>query len=240
MELRHWPVTYWLLVIIIGIFVVQFVAEAALPRVGVQTPIGAFGVNQVDWNFALWPGRMLQGDVLWGVLTSIFLHADLFHLFFNCWALYLFGLFLESKIGKKNLLKVFFAAGLIGSVAHLAFSVLAPQFGLYTYALGASGAIFGILGALVVLEPNLKVIMMPVPFPLPLWQAVGVFVVFMSLLFGFGGLGGIAHDVHMAGLAVGLVMGFYFKGKISADSDYTWRTVYEPKKDKYDWIDEYR
>lgn len=241
MNLKDLPVTHWLLIVLVAAFVVQMAAEAALPPVEVRTPAGSFQVNQIDWNFALWPGRVLQGDALVGVFTNMFLHSThlIMHIFFNAWAIYMFGLFLERRIGGKNLLKLFLVSGLIGSVAHIAFASLFYEAGLVGYALGASGGVFGILGALVVLEPNVKVIMLPVPVPLELWKAVTFFVVLMTFLFAFGGLGGIAHDVHMAGLAVGLLMGFKLKKAMAAEPDFTWRAVYAPKDD-YSWIDEYR
>jgi len=234
------PVTYWLLGVIIAVFIAQVIVNVTFTPVIVATPFGTFGVGQVDWNFALWPTRVLHGDAVWGVLTSIFLHANILHILFNGWALYLFGLSLEKLIGGKNLLKVFFAAGIVGSFAHIAFSIVVGSASLY--ALGASGAIFGVLGTFAVLRPNIRVIMMPVPIPLPLWQAVIMFVVFMSLIFGLGGLSGIAQDVHIAGLIVGVIMGLMFKKRIASDKDFTWRAVYAPveKKDPYAWIDEYR
>lgn len=240
MDLKSVPVTYWLLGIILIVFIAQVAVNVTFTPVILQTPFGTFGVGQFDWNFALWPTRVLQGDVMWGIVTSIFLHANILHIFFNGWALYLFGLYLEKLIGGKNLLGVFFVAGIVGSFAHIAFSVIVGNAGLY--ALGASGAIFGVLGALAVLEPNLKVIMMPVPIPLPLWQAVIMFVVFMSIIFGLGGLSGIAQDVHVAGLTVGVVMGLMYKKRMASDKDFTWRAVYAPpeKQDPYAWIDEYR
>lgn len=239
MDMKNIPMTHWLLGALIAIFVIQMI-YLGQPAVAVQSELGAFRVSQIDWNFALWPGRILGGEAVWGAFTSIFLHANMLHLLFNAIVLFQFGLMLERVIGGKNLLMIFLVSGAIGSFAHIAICAAMPSFGLYGYALGASGAIFGLLGALAILEPNIKVFMMFPPMALPIGQAVVVSILFMSLVFGVNG--GIAHDVHAAGLAAGAALGFYFKGKIRRDPDYTWRAVYEPKveKDPYEWIDNYR
>jgi hypothetical protein len=237
MNLKNMPVTYWLIGALFVIFIVQTVGNATMEPVVAAAEIGgelrvvSFGA--VDWNFALFPYRVLQGDAVWSTVTSIFLHADPIHFFFNGFALFMFGLFIERKIGGGNLLKLFLISGLIGSIVHLVFTA-ATGWAFTIPALGASGAIFGILGALMILAPQIKVITLPIPVPLPLWQAILMFTVF-ALIF----LPAIAHDVHIAGLAVGIVMGAYFREKMRRDKDYTWKVVYN-QPDDYDWIDEYR
>jgi hypothetical protein len=218
MNLKNWPITYWL----IAVLLVAFIAQLA-------------GLLPVE-DFALWPNKVLQGETVWGIFTSMFMHSGIFHFFFNGFALYMFGLFLERQIGSKNLLKLFLLAGVAGSLVHIGFSA-ATGWAFEIPALGASGAIFGILGALIVLRPDIKVITIPIPVPLPLWQAVLMFTIFMIIFAPF-----IAHDVHMAGLAVGLAFGFWFRNQIKKDADYTWRAVYNTPtvEDPYDWIDNYR
>jgi len=243
MELKNIPVTYWLVGIMVAVFIIQIIASATLAPIPVQVGRSVFGINPVDWEFALWPARVIQGDAVWGAVTSIFLHGNFMHIFFNCWALLMFGVYLERRIGWKNFLKVFFVTGIIGSLAHIVFTLTVGSFGLY--ALGASGAIFGMLGALAVLEPEIKVIMFPVFIPMKLWQSVIMSVAIMSVIFAAGGMLGIAHDVHVAGLAAGFAMGFMFKRKMKKDPDFTWKAVYQPvrvtaRKDPYEWIDDYR
>src|SRR3989338_8442468 len=96
----------------------------------------------------------------WILVTSIFLHGGIVHLLYNMFALALFGLILEKKIGTNMFLLVFFTGGIFANFVTLPF---------YGSSLGASGAIFAILGMLTVLMPWL-----PVPvggIPLPMWAA---------------------------------------------------------------------
>jgi membrane associated rhomboid family serine protease len=241
MDLKYVPVTYWLLGILFVIFIAQMVADTTSPFL-IQTPVGKFYTNAIDYNFALWPGRFLQGEAMWGVVTSMFLHANIIHFFFNGFALYMFGRFLEQRIGGRNLLKLFFVAGIAGSFVHIAFSML-TGWAYHIPALGASGAIFGIFGVLIILRPDIKVVTFPIPILMPLWQAVVMFTLFGIVFMPF-----IAHDVHLTGLAVGLLFGRRFKEKIRKDPDHEFKIVYSiPKdagvfenKDPYEWIDEYR
>src|SRR3989338_8864705 len=85
----------------------------------------------------------------WTFVTSIFLHAGLTHLFFNMWALFVFGPLLERRIGEKKFYALFFLSGIVGNLAFVLF------YPANVLGLGASGAIFGVIGALAVLMPNL-------------------------------------------------------------------------------------
>lgn len=144
---------------------------------------------------------LVSADVLyrpWTIITSMFAHGGFPHLFYNMFALFLFGLILESIIGSKKLLLIYFSAGIAGSVASLPF---------YTATLGASGAIFGILGALAILRPRMIVYVSFVPMPIivavAVWAAID--------LLGFLAPTGIANAAHLAGLAIGLLAGLYLK-----------------------------
>ena len=87
----------------------------------------------------------------WTIVTSMFLHSGALHLFFNMWALFIFGPVLERVIGGKRLLALYLVAGIIGNVG---FSLFYPS---ATAGVGASGAIYGLVGALAVLLPVLLV-----------------------------------------------------------------------------------
>jgi len=140
---------------------------------------------------------------IWRFFTAIFLHADLTHLIFNLFGLVLFGSILESFIGGKRFLFVFISTGILANVLSVNF---------YASSLGASGAIFGVIGALIFLKPMLVVWTYGLPMPLfiagVLWAAADILGVF-----GFGqtGIGNIAH---LSGLVFGLLFGFYFRGLI--------------------------
>ena len=90
---------------------------------------------------------ILVGDgEWWRLVTSMFLHASILHIAFNMFALYWLGTVVEEAIGTGRFLLVYFASGLAGSAGALVFS--SPL----AVTVGASGAIFGIMGALLVLE----------------------------------------------------------------------------------------
>ena len=142
----------------------------------------------------------------WTVISSIFAHASVTHLIFNMIGMYLWGSYLQSIIGEKRLIRVFFAGGLLGSVLSvLIYSISNPG----VYVLGASGAIFAIAGALAMLRPNMKVMIIPFPIPMQLWKVVFGFMLILSFI------PGTAWPGHLGGLVAGALMGhFYKKGEI--------------------------
>lgn len=158
--------------------------------------------NIFDWRlFAFTPAFALQ--MPWTFITSIFLHASLVHLFFNMFALLMFGIVLESRIGSKNFLRIFFIAGILGSIGYLltARNPLIP-------AVGMSGAIYGIMGSLAMIMPG-SIVFLGGFFPMPL-----IFAVFFWGISDFLGLftpTGIAHGAHIAGLFVGILYGLYLR-----------------------------
>ncbi|MBO8140570.1 MAG: rhomboid family intramembrane serine protease [Firmicutes bacterium] len=121
---RGWMVSHWILAVNGLVFAVdRLVFFGRLFWLG-----GKFGP-------AIWAGEHYR------LLTSVFLHADLMHLLLNSYALYLFGPMIERAIGPWRFLVLYLLGGLWGSAASLYFSPLA-------FSIGASGAIFGLLGYL--------------------------------------------------------------------------------------------
>ncbi len=138
-------------------------------------------------------------DQPWTIVTSMFTHVDLWHILFNMLTFYFFGTFLISLVGEKKFLIVYFGGGILGSIVYL---LLAPPFSV---AIGASGAIFGLGGALAVLRPNQRVLVFPVPAPIPLWIAVVGGFLIVALL------PSVAWQAHLGGLIFGLAAGYFFK-----------------------------
>lgn len=155
--------------------------------------------------FALTPALVLQQP--WAIVSAIFLHGSPIHLFFNMFGLLMFGPLLEQKIGSRNFLMLYFASGIIGNLGYIF-----TAFGSATPVLGASGAIYGVLGALAILQPNLMVFVGF--FPMPMYMAA-VFWVFAEFSAGVGGTQpGIANFAHLFGLFGGLLFGRHFKSEI--------------------------
>ena len=140
----------------------------------------------------------------WGIITSMFLHDGFFHLFANMITLFFFGNYLNRLIGSKKLLLVYFSGGILGGIFFVLLGTLLYPDSL-ALAVGASGAVFALGGALAVMQPNLRVFIFPIPAPIPLWIAViGGFVILSFLPY-------IAWEAHLGGLLFGLIAGYLFK-----------------------------
>jgi membrane associated rhomboid family serine protease len=134
----------------------------------------------------------------WTIVTSIFMHADFTHLYFNMFALAVFGSLFEKQAGSRNFLIVFFLGGLASAAAGLVF---------YQSALGASGAIFAVLGCFAIFRPRSVVFVLGVPMPV-----LVAFFVWISLdLIGFFSPDNIAHAAHLAGMLYGGIYGLWLR-----------------------------
>jgi membrane associated rhomboid family serine protease len=144
---------------------------------------------------------LVSADILvrpWILLTAIFAHGSVMHLIYNMFALLLFGSILENVIGGRRWLMLFFASGILANIAAAFF---------YPSSLGASGAIFGLLGALAVLRPRMVVWVTYVP--LPMFIAVAVWAA--GDLFGLFFPSDVANAAHLAGLAIGVLTGLVLR-----------------------------
>jgi membrane associated rhomboid family serine protease len=134
----------------------------------------------------------------WTIISSMFVHAGFWHILVNMISLYFLGSFLLRAAGERTFLAVFFLGGLAGNALYV---LLGPPL---TPAVGASGAIFAVGGALAVMVPRVRVFIIPIPVPMPLWVAILIFL-FLSFL------PGIAWEAHVGGLVLGLIAGLIFK-----------------------------
>lgn len=136
------------------------------------------------------------------LITSIFLHSNIGHLLYNLLALALFGSILEKLIEHK-FVTLFFISGLLASVTSLFF---------YSNVLGASGAIFGILGTLTYLKPKMSVWAFGMPMPM---IVAAIIWAFLDVVGVFAPNTETAHFAHLTGLFVGLIFGIFIKKKIN-------------------------
>lgn len=152
---------------------------------------------ELIFSLGLQPASFLERP--WTIVTSLFIHSGLWHVITNMMALYFFGRYLSALIRESRLLIVYFCGGIAGGVL---FILMAPS---YSIAIGASGAVFALGGALTVMRPKLRVFIFPIPVPLPLWIAViGGFLILSFFP-------GIAWQAHLGGLVVGLIAGYFFR-----------------------------
>jgi uncharacterized protein len=142
----------------------------------------------------------------WTLVTYMFLHTGLMHLLFNMIVLYFFGTALESRVGNRQLLAIFFTAGILSAIGYTFLSQ--PIFSISPGPMiGASGAIYGVFAALTMLEPDSRVYVYFIPMKLK--YALVLFALFDFLMVGSSDM--IAHTAHLSGLFVGLYMGLRIK-----------------------------
>ncbi|MEM3089796.1 MAG: rhomboid family intramembrane serine protease [Candidatus Nitrosotenuis sp.] len=152
-----------------------------------------------------------------GLLSSVFLHGGLMHLGGNMLFLWIFGDNIELKFGRAKYLGIYLVWGIIAGLAHVVGDMYSP-----IPAVGASGAISGVLGAYLVMFPRAKVttfLMMgffwrmlhvPAKWYLPFWLLFQNVLPFLIGGFGFGS-GGVAYLAHIGGFAIGLATGYLYK-----------------------------
>jgi uncharacterized protein len=140
----------------------------------------------------------------WMIFTAMFLHdtGGFWHIFFNMFALLIFGPLIEQKIGSKRFLFLYLIGGIIGNIIGLFF---------YPFALGASGAIMAMLGTLIILMPNLIVLIWGI-LPLPLWAA-GILWFLLDIFTTLNPSSNIGGIVHIAGMSFGLLFGLYLRSQ---------------------------
>ena len=159
---------------------------------------------------ALRPSNFLQGKNIWTLLTSMFMHAGIIHLLVNMVSLAFIGNFIEKIIGRKRFLWFYLISGLIAGLFFI-FLTLLFQNELNIYAVGASGAIFGLGGLLMILTPKLPVLVFFI-IPMPMWIAM----IFMLGVLWVASLGlglPIGNTDHLGGLIAGIIYGLYLRNK---------------------------
>lgn len=140
-------------------------------------------------------------DRPWTIITNMFIHAGFMHIIANMITLYFFGSFLARMVGNGRLVLVYFIGGIVGNFLYL---LLGDTLSIV---IGASGAVYAIAGALVVMMPKLTV-RLYFFIPMPLWVVVLIFFVVFSFI------PGVAWQAHFGGLAVGLIAGYFFRRRL--------------------------
>jgi hypothetical protein len=162
----------------------------------------------------------------WILVTSIFLHGSIEHLLYNMIALVIFGMILEKTIGSKKFVILFFISGIIASIGSSFF---------YEAALGASGAIFGLLGALAVLRPRMTIWVYSVPMPMFVAAGLWLIIDLMGILYPSG----VANVAHIAGLLFGAIIGFTMRKQYPEEAR-KWKKEKAVSEEEIDqWEDQY-
>lgn len=145
-------------------------------------------------------GKILGGEKI-RMLTSGFLHVDWMHLGFNMYALYLFGGIVAGIMGNISFLIIYLGSLLAGNMYSMYYHKSEP----YYSAVGASGAVSGILYAAILLYPDMTLMLFPLPIPIPAY-IFGVGYLVYSIYGMKKQLGNIGHSAHLGGAIGGFVI----------------------------------
>ena len=160
---------------------------------------------------ALNPSLVLEQGTYWTFLTSMFMHGGIFHLFVNMLSLFFVGGLLEKILGKRRYFSLYLISGLFAGLFFvLASLVFSADY--ISFAVGASGALFGLVGALLFLTPNLRVYVMFIPIPIKLKYAAPGLLVLLWLI-SIAGNVPIGNTAHLGGLLAGLGYGIFLRLK---------------------------
>lgn len=169
-------VTYSIIGVTLVVYVLQFLTGSLLTNL-----------------FAFTPQAFVLSIEPWRALTSLLLHGSILHVLLNMYTLWLFGQLLESMLGRWRFLALYLIAGLAGSIGVVVFA------DPFTWVLGASGAIFGLMGAFVVIQRRLG------------GNLTQLYVLLaINLAIGFLPGANISWQAHLGGLIGGALVGLIY------------------------------
>ncbi|HEX2494488.1 MAG TPA: rhomboid family intramembrane serine protease [Steroidobacter sp.] len=185
-----------------------------LANIAVFALQGLFG-GFVEVHFALWPTTAAALDYPpfrpWQVMTYGFLHGNLTHLFFNMFALFMFGSDIERLFGPRRYLEYYLLCVVGAAVMHLIVVTSAHLPPAPT--VGASGGVFGLLLAFGMAWPKRMIILLFPPIPMPAWLFVTLYGLLELYLGVTGTASGVAHFAHLGGMATGFVTIRYWQAR---------------------------
>jgi len=156
----------------------------------------------------LWP---LQTPLFapYQIVTYAFLHASFMHLFFNMFALYMFGRTLEESWGPRRFIVFYFASVLAAAITQL---IVTSMTGSFYPTVGASGGVFGLLLAFALYFPRQRIMLLFPPIPMPAWLFVAVYGVLELVLGVTNTQAGVAHFAHLGGMLGGALVIAWWRG----------------------------
>ncbi|HXW73199.1 MAG TPA: rhomboid family intramembrane serine protease [Steroidobacteraceae bacterium] len=188
------PATRALILVNVGVYLLEKVAPGVM--------LGLF---------ALWP---LHTPLFrpWQLLTYAFLHdpTNLAHIFFNMFALFMFGRALESYWGARRFVLYYLICVLSAALTQLAVQVGS---GVQEETIGASGGVFGVLLAFAWYFPRQRLFLIPIPVPIPAWLFVPAYGLVELFLGVTGRQQSVAHFAHLGGMLGGLLCILYWSAR---------------------------
>ena len=179
---------------------------------------------EINRMFGLVPEQVLFARWVWQPFTYLFLHGNIWHLVFNLFALWMFGMPVEAQWGEREFLKYYFLCGFGAALAHM---LLSPHSTVPV--IGASGSVFGLLVAFAMLYPDAVVYLY---FLIPI-KAAHMAILFGAIEFFSGATGstpGIARFAHLGGMITGyLYIRWWWEAKLKLKS--LWSGATSPSAD---------
>ena len=189
----------------------MFQNMGAATRTLILVNIGIYALSTLSGDlsliyFALWPWhtgsiRGVPPFEIWQLVTYSFLHGGFYHIFFNMFALFMFGSDVEYVFGTKRFVIYYFVCVVGAAVAQLVVMAVTNTPPIPT--VGASGGIFGVLLAFGMAFPNRRILLLFPPIPMPAWLFVTLYGVLELGMGVFGTQQGVAHFAHLGGMAAG-------------------------------------
>jgi membrane associated rhomboid family serine protease len=206
------PIVTWAL---IALNVGAFLLEVSRPEAALQTFIEAWGVVPREYAAARDLAPLIAAPFWTTLFTSMFLHGGWMHLLGNMLYLWIFGDNIERTMGPVKFLIFYLACGLAASTAHIMFNLQSP-----VPAVGASGAISGVLGGYLVLFPQnrVRILTRGGIVHVPAIVVLGFWIV-LQFINGIGSVAatdetaGVAYMAHIGGFVAGLVLIKLFAGR---------------------------
>lgn len=141
-------------------------------------------------------------------ITYMFLHSSFEHLFFNMFALWMFGRTLEYRLGSQRFLVYYMACGVGAALIQWGVALLLGELPLFL--VGASGAVMGLLLAFGVLYPNATIMLLIPPIPMKAKWFVIIYAL-IELFLGWRSVGQVAHFAHVGGMVWGFLLLHYWR-----------------------------
>jgi len=189
--------------------------------------------NALLQTYGAIPYKILGGDIF-SAISSMFLHGGIAHLIGNMLFLFVFGDNIEDKFGRIKYILIYIAWGIAAAYAHSFYAVSTG--GGEIPAIGASGAVSGVLGAYLVLFPRAKIFTIIAAFfittvRIPAIAYIPFWFVMQVILGLLNPLGGVAYFAHIGGFLAGVLTGYVLKNVITGHGMVTPQIRY-PRKDR--------
>jgi len=210
---RRFGMRWSLTVVFLIVYGAVFLGQLLLQKI---SPEKAYWFSE---HFALSNEGLAHGYV-WQLVTYQFMHANFLHIFLNSWAIFTFGLAIESDLGPRRFAALMFSSGIIGGVVQSLVAFVWPAY-FGGGVVGASACGYGLIAAYAALYPTRELQMVFIPITFSARTLLIVFVVIALVGFGLR-WGNVAHAAHLGGMA----MGWLF---VRVD----WRRLLPAKKDEF-------